>query len=204
MKLGNSGGKNTGKKYLKLTGEESISLENQQKYDQFTQWFEISWNEIKNQLIIKGLYNSDIINDTFLKIGTKILYGGLEIKDYPSYFMRSCFTNNMQATIAESTYIRRHESIDVAEFLVTDHLAYESSLRELQQDIFDHIRIKYSPKQVYIFETYIINKADKYSFRKLAEVCGISTYTIHTIVTEILKEIRNNPRLKNQYKEISL
>lgn len=99
MRMGNSGGKNKGKKYLKITGNETITIENKLKADVFVAWFGENYQSLKKELIQKETLDEDILTDTYLRIHDKILYGGLIIENYKAYFHRAFFTNYMQNVI---------------------------------------------------------------------------------------------------------
>lgn len=107
MKLGNTGGGNLGKKYLKIKGDEVITPENQLKLDAFNKWFSDNYLFLKKRITKQqnGTFDDEVFHETYIRIATKILYGGLNIKDYAFYFHRSYFTNTIQLSIKENRFV---------------------------------------------------------------------------------------------------
>ena len=194
MTLGNTNGNNRGKKYLKLNGTEVATICNQYKYNLFSVWFSQNYHKIKNQIISKTSFNNDVFNDTFLKVSNKILYGGLDIKNYTSYFSRAYFTN----------YISHHDYVkliplELVSNEVPDHNDTQHSLSEFTEDVMAYVLKRYNKTQYDIFYTYFTQIEEKTTFRKLASLHNISTFTVHYTINMIIKDIRNNHSLVNQY-----
>lgn len=195
MTLGNTNGNNKGKKYLKIKGGEIVSPENQTKYDSFSSWVNLNYLKIKKKVSSSSGYNTDIFNDTFVHIGNKILYGGLDISDYQSYFSRSYFTNHILHVS------KKNNQVDISS--IQDHFATTidrtPDMLEMIDSVMRYVKRKYPHNQYTVFHTYFTQFGDKTTFRSLSKDLNVSTFTIHTTIKLILSDIRNNPSLRELY-----
>lgn len=195
MTLGNTNGNNKGKKYLKIRGGEIITPENQIKYDKYSSWFESNYQKIRLNVSISSTYNDDIFNETFVNISNKILYGGLEISDYQSYFSRAYFTNHIQfeSRVCDTVSISAtHDQLEI----MSDNRQDGSDMLGV---VMTYVERKYTQTQYKIFYTYFTQMGDKTTFRSLARELNVSTFFIHTTIKHILKDIRHNTNLRNLY-----
>lgn len=189
MKLGNTAGKNKGKKYLKIKGDEVITVENQAKADHFKYWFGEMYNRLRNELIQKGTCDEDVLNETFLRIHDKILFGGLFIKDYKAYFHRAFFTNYMQVVIDQSKGILSGiDGLDFEEDIDSDLPLIEAKAR-LENDIFDYVHSKYSLRDFELFKMYIRLKPT-ITYTQMSGMTGLSVTLISDAVSKIRKDVR--------------
>lgn len=188
MKLGNSGANNKGKKYIKIKPGAIATPENQSKAGAFKEWFGLFYNRLQTELINKDTYDEDVLNDTFLRIYDKILFGGLEIADYKAYFHRAFFTNFMQINIQISqsitTPLDNHDKIDDSEN--DEELIKTKS--QLENDIFDFVYSRYPIHEFELFKMYVrlkpaINYAD------LSTMTSISQSRISEIISKIRRDI---------------
>lgn len=188
MKLGNSGANNKGKKYIKIKPGAVVTLENQNKADNFKKWFGSSYPRLQTELINKDTYDEDVLNDTFLRIYDKIQFGGLEIADYKAYFHRAFFTNFMQINIQSSqcntVSLDNYDKIDEVE---NDEELIKSKCK-LENDIFDFVYSRYPIHEFELFKMYVrlkpaINYAD------LSAITSISQSRISEIISKIRRDI---------------
>jgi hypothetical protein len=188
MKLGNTAGKNKGKKYLKITGKEEITVENQAKADHFKYWFGENYMRLRHELIQKDTFDEDVLNDTFLRIHDKILFGGQVVKDYKAYFHRAFFTNFMQETINLSKGIT--SSLDGFDVMDDSDSASEliRAKMQLESDILEHVRSNYSSGDYELFRMYVsLKPAVKYA--DLSKLTRISTSRISETILKIRRDI---------------
>jgi len=202
MKLGNSAGKNKGKKYLKIKGNEKITAENQAKTDHFKDWFGENYLRLRRELIQKDTFDEDILNETFLRIHDKILYGGLVIKDYKAYFHRAFFTNYMQVTIDMAKGIL--SSIDG--FDTTDNTEDDEALNKtkakLEVDVMDYVFKKYPVRDFELFKMYVYLKP-AITYVELSDMTGLPQSRISETVGKIRRDVRNNKPLSIRRKSVS-
>lgn len=191
MRLGNTAGKNKGKKYLKITGNEVITVENQAKADHFKYWFGQNFSKLRGELIQKDTLDDDIMNETFLRIHDKIIYGGLVIKDYKAYFHRAFFTNYMQVIIDLSKGILSSmDGIDTTDDSEDDAPMIATKIR-LENDIFDYIYDKYSVRDFELFKMYVTLKP-AINYEILSTMTNISKSRISETISKIRRDIRSN------------
>ncbi len=197
MTLGNTNGNNQGKKYLKIKGDEVITENNQIEYDHYSYWFTTNYSKIISKVSITTSFSSDVLNETFMNIGNKILYGGLKISDYQSYFSRAYFTNHIQAESKVNNQVSLsvvYDKCDTGNDRLKDVL-------EMIDVVMAYVEHKYTDSQYIIFHTYFTQFGDKTTFRTLSKDLNVSTFTIHKTIKLILSDIRSNKNLKILYTE---
>jgi hypothetical protein len=193
MRLGNSGGKNKGKKYLKITGNELITPENRTKAERFTHWFGQSYILLQRELIRKGTQDEDMMNETFLRIYDKILFGGLEIADYKAYFHRAFFTNYMQNKMKNNKIIQMHVSDQYAVELLDENIEIaerENEKRQLCNNVLDFVKEKFDMPSYDLFVAYL-NTGQK-SYQDVVEQTHIPYETVALIISGIKRKIKSN------------
>ena len=191
MRLGNTAGKNKGKKYLKITGKEKITAENQAKADHFKHWFGENYMRLRRELIQKETLDEDILCETFLRIYDKIVFGGLVILNYKAYFHRAFFTNFMQETINLSkgilSSIDGYDSIDDSD---CDSELIRTKV-QLESDILEYVYKKYPVCDFELFKIYVsLKPAINYS--KLSEITSLSQSRISETIFKIRRDICND------------
>lgn len=187
MQLGNSNGDNKGKKYLKIKGDEPIKKENQHKLNLFNEWFTSSHLSLKNQLIAKNYFDEDVFNETYLRISMKILYGGLDIREYASYFHRAYYTNQIQISIKENRYIRVgldniKDSIDES----NEQKEIMEKQEKLHAKIIEFIKTKF-PED---YELFWLNMEEGIKYDELAEQLKIKAYIIQKRLCTVKDQVR--------------
>lgn len=188
MRFGNTGGNNKGKKYLKIKGDEPITQENQEKADAFNSWFEREYSILKRQISSQDQSCDDeVFHETYLRIVNKILHGGLDIKDYASYFHRSYFTNNIRLTIKENRFVdfdfERVQQIDESEENIEIMKKQDDTIQAIKDFVKEHYLNDY--------DLFIANMIDGIAYSKLSEQTGIKEYVIQRKVSAIKAALRN-------------
>ena len=201
MRLANTGGKNLGKKYLKVTGEETITPENQHKYNKYNSWISEHFDSLSRQIKGKSIFNPDVFNDTYIKIGTKILYGGLDIDNYAAYFSSSYYTNYFNSKIVT-------DKVDRAKTIIEDDQLADTELYDIELDsiipnVQSYVSAMYEKCKAGIFFDYYCNIDESHTFRSLAKKHHVSLSYIHKTIVEILRDLKRNHHI-NQYKPLSL
>lgn len=191
MVLGNSGGGNKGKKYLKIKGNEVITPENQNKADSFKIWFGSMYKTLQKELISKDTYDEDVLNDTFLRLHDKILYGGLVIADYKAYFHRAFFTNYIQHAINKNKLSEKIIEFDYSTDVIDeseDNIKIEIQEILLSSDVMDYVSRKYPKAQFELFKMYVSLKPC-INYSELSNITSLSTSRISEIISTIRRDI---------------
>lgn len=203
MRLGNLAGQNRGKKYLKITGNETITPENQMKANQFAKWFSKNYERLQRELVAKKTVDEDQMNDTYLRIYEKILYGGLEISDYKAYFHRAFFTNYIQHSIKRSEVERLFVSDEKAIELIEDEEDEEEInliKKKLFDEIVDFIKECY-PSDIYdVFLAYL--RIGDRSYESVCIETGLSRDYVLNIINKVRNRVRNNRELMRKRKSM--
>ncbi|WP_163267913.1 hypothetical protein [Dysgonomonas sp. 216] len=201
MKLGNTAGKNKGKKYLKIKGDEEITVENLAKSDHFKWWFGENYERLCNELKQKDTFDVDILNETFLRIYDKILYGGLDVKDYKAYFHRAFFTNYMQAVINMAKDMAASiDGVDVSDSS-DDDAALTQAKACLEVDIMDYVLKKYSEKDFELFKMYVTLKP-AVNYADLSVMTKMPQSRISERIGRIKKDLRSNEAFVERRKRL--
>ena len=193
MRLGNSNGQNTGKRYIKLTGTETLAPERERAVGLFSQWLEKNYTKLTRSFVSKGVYDEDIFNDTCQNMYDAIAFKRLEIKCYGSYFNRSYFTNK----VLDATRVAKRDKIhfDVAAaWNVPDHQTpvYSVSVSDiglLNRDIFEYVNTSYPPSESSLFEIYVQAKP-ALSYKELSKITRMPYYSVATTLSSIFRDVR--------------
>lgn len=200
MRLANTGGKNLGKKYLKITGEETITPDNQKKYNKYKSWVSSHFDSLSRQIKGKSIFNPDVFNDTYIKIGSKILYGGLDIDNYAAYFSSSYYTNYFNSKIATDKVDRSKTNIE--DDLLVDTEVYDIELDGIIPNVQSYVAAMYEKVKSDIFFDYYCNINENHTFRSIAKKYHVSLSYIHKTIVEILRDLKSSHHI-NQYKPLS-
>lgn len=195
MRLGNTGGKNLGKKYLKIKGDEPITQANQQKTDAFNKWFEREYASLKRNILSKDtVCDDEILHETYLRIVNKILHGGLVINDYASYFHRSYFTNKIQLAIKENRFV----DFDLSHLQQIDESKENIEIMKNQEETIQAIKDFVKEHYPNDYNLFMGNMVDGITYPKLSEQTGIKEHVIQRKVSAIKNA------LKKEFANISL
>lgn len=202
MKLGNSNGNNTGKKYFmrRRADQKEPTIENREKAMEFNKWFEKNHQQEANFLISKCNYDEDVFNTTYLRISEKILYTGANIQDYKSYFHRSYYTNYIQDKVKENRY-GPLPTYDCYEAHHSNPYETERNQMKLENDVFDYVYFNYTLREFELFKMYISLKP-AINYHTLSDITHVPAHQIQRIVSKILVDIRGNKKLVDQYREV--
>lgn len=203
MRLGNSKGNNTGKKYY-IRGRDDRhepKPEHRKAAECFNTWFADNYKKIINFLISKGSYDEDVFSYTYMRISEKILYTGAHIKDYRAYFSRSYYTNYIQDKASENFKLVPLPTYDTLEAHHSNPYERERMQTQLEIDIFDYVYSRYKLDEFELFKMYISLKP-AINYHTLSEITHLQVHNIQRVISKILTDIRANKVLVNKYKEI--
>lgn len=202
MILGNSFGKNRGKKYfVRNRDEQNADLLYAEKAEDFNRWFARSHNQLIPALRDKNIYNSDTFNDTYLRIYETILFQGLNVLDYKSYFIRSYYTNYINGSVRENRYCDLLPNFDVSDSDKEFYQELEAKQKLLEQDILNYVYLRYKLREFELFKMYVTLKP-AVNYTTLSEITGVMAYTIQRIVSKIKKDIQDNQEFTKRRREV--
>ena len=192
MRLGNSNGQNTGKRYIKLTGAEILVPEREQAVGFFSQWLEKNYTKLRRTFVSKGVYDEDIFSDTCQNMYDAIAFKQLDIKCYGSYFNRSYFTNKMLDASRGTKREKVHFDVTAA-WNVPDHTSVYnvsvSDVNRLNHDIFEYVSTSYPPCESSLFEIYVQAKPSL-SYKELSKITRVPYYSVATALSSIFRDVR--------------
>lgn len=193
MKLGNSNGANSGKRYIKLTGAETLSAEREEAVNLFFKWLEKNYKKLHRSLVAKSVYNEDIFSDTCYNMYEAIAFKKLDIKCYGSYFNRSYFTNTILGASKETRKELIYSEITAARNIPDETVGYHISISDVERlnhDIFEYVCTAYPPRESSLFEIYV-QSAPSMSYKELSQLTRVPYYTIATSLSSIFKDVRH-------------
>ncbi len=202
MKLGNSKGNNTGKKYFVRKGKEFKEPKpaNSNKAAKFNEWFSVNCRQLMDFLISKNTHDDDVFNTTYIRIVEKLLYTNESIDDYKAYFFRSYYTNYILERTRESRFV----PMAFGNNLEAHHdnpYERERMQTQLEIDIFEYVYKHYQLKEFELFKMYITLKP-AINYKTLSAITHVQKHNIQRIISRILSDIRSNTELVNRFKEI--
>ena len=192
MRLGNSNGQNTGKRYIKLTGNERIAPERELAVGLFSQWMERNYVKLRRSIVGKGVYDDDVFSDTCQNMYDAIAFKQLDIKCYGSYFNRSYFTNKMLDASRETKRGKVHYDVTAAWNVPDQKFGYSisvSDVRRLNHDIFEYVNTSYSPTESSLFEIYVQARS-ALSYKELSKITRMPYYSVATTLSGIFRDVR--------------
>jgi len=202
MKLGNSKGNNTGKKYC-MRGRDDQgepAAANRRRADKFGLWFGENYQELVNFLISKNTYDEDVFAATYLRIAEKLLYTSQVVKDYRAYFHRSYYTNFILEKTKENRYVPLKNN-DNLQAHHADPYEKERLQLKLELDIFDYVYERYPLQEFELFKMYISLKP-AINYKTLSQITHIQEHNIQRIMSKILADIRSDKFFLDRYREV--
>lgn len=197
---GNSAGRNKGKKYVKLTGDEIATPEAERKAKRFIDWYGAMYVHIARRI---RDHNPEIATDTMLQVYNDILYKGTHIKNYRAYYVRAYHTTKLKHDMEEAKRRGLHISFDapaddsdvtLSEIIAApdfDYELHEEIVEQINSEILEYVRGKFSPMEISIFEIYVGLQPDV-SYTVMGKMLGISANRIYLIVSAIKRDLQQN------------
>lgn len=203
---GNSAGRNKGKKYVKLTGNEIATPEAERKAKRFIDWYGAMYHHIARKI---RDHNAEIACDTMLQVYNDILYKGAHIQNYRAYFVRAYHNTKLKHDIEEGKRRTMYVSFDmpaeddvtIAEILPApefDAELYEAVIEQINSEILEYVRAKFTPMEISIFEIYV-GLQPSVSYALMGEMLGISANRIYLIVSAIKRDLSINMSERRNY-----
>ena len=183
MILGNSNGNNKGKTYLKHK-DQIDELYAQDAYS-FEVWFNDNYNRLQNILIKDSIYKDDVFHDCFLSVRDQVLYKGLNIKCFDSYFIRTYYTNHFKSQSS-------NKDLELNENIQTETPVKELNYNCAVQVLFEYLDYKLEPKESELIKIYYINEM---SIREISEHLKIKYYVARYILRKAKKKLQGDRKL---------
>lgn len=206
--LGNSGGRNRGKKYKKLKGFEQATPESEAKARDFMKWYGANYDAISTKFVKAHLWNADIATDTALYIYDCIALKGFEIKDYKFYFLRAyhgaCIADKKEKYKIPKEYLdatiiymkskegpKEFPSARYSDNLISpdyNYFEFENENDKLKTEILEYVRGNYDSVAIALFEIYV-GLLPNTSYKRLADFLGIKPTKVWTNIGQIRKDV---------------
>ena len=199
MILGNTSGKNKGKKYLKKNNK--IDAVFAEQANDFSEWFEQRYTYIVSFLSGKNIFDSDALSDTYLNVYENILFSGLMIENYESYLFRSYYTNLINDKAKQNRFVELPPTIEKEDMDFVCFSEEEERQQKLESDIMIYVYSNYNLRDFELFKMYMYLKP-AINYSTLAKITGLKSYNIQRKISKIKKSIRSNPDLMKQRKEL--
>lgn len=188
-------GKNTGKKYIKLRGDEIATAEDQARANKFMVWYGRHADYIRERLIFAHLYDDEVATDTMVYLYECIAFKGLNIKNYKWYFLRAYHTNYLAALKRRAKETAGKVYLDDEDTYVEEPAApnydyedYEARVEQLRGEILEYVRGSFDAFSVSLFEMYIELQPEMNAAR-LAKLLGIPEYKVGPTIKAIKADV---------------
>lgn len=198
-KYGNSGGRNKGKKYVKLRGDEIATPEAEARASEFMKWYGDNFDALRSKLLYDEFYDDEVATDTALYLYDCIAYKGLKIDNYKWYYLRAYHTALLGAKKkngeARAAFVSVDEPVigevmygDILPAPTFDYTTYEMEIDAVQREILEYVRASYDQVSVSLFEIYVTLQPEM-SYKKLARMLGIPANKIWPVIGAIRKDV---------------
>lgn len=205
-KYGNSGGRNKGKKYIKLRGGEVATPAAQIAADDFLRWFARMHGYIKEHLIAEPKMDEDVYHDAMLSIYEAISLKGLVIRGRKrAYYLRVYHTTllkemqnrkkNLTTTLSLNTLQGENsgepEAHELRALAASDYdpAEYEGAVDTIRAEMLEFVRRHYDPASASIFEIYM-ELQPSITYKSMAEMLGIPQNKVWATVRDIKAELK--------------
>lgn len=198
MVLGNSNGKNKGKKYLR---KNEIDIVFAKRADHFNEWISENYNTLIQALIDVDIFDEDIFHETYKNVYEKIFFSDIQGNNYRYYLMRAYYTNLILSKSKEGRFCELLPNTD-KEDIDSDYFSeLEEKRKDLEADIMSYIYSNYDIRDFELFKMYMsLKPAVNYS--TLAKITGLKSHNIQRAISKIKKDIRDNKEFAKRRKEI--
>lgn len=197
---GNSGGKNRGKKYVKLKGGEVATPKNEANANDFMAWYSRAVDELRKSLY-EDCRDDDLMTETALHIYDCIALKGLNVDNYRGYYLRAYHTARMAQRKKNARMGRRMVSLDESRpgtnkretagegtNVDSDRKDWEVEREKLETEIREYVQTKYDDTAVSLFEIYTALYPN-ISYKRLAVLLGWPIHRIWPVIGAIRKDV---------------
>lgn len=183
---------NTGKKYIKLRGDEVPTKDGEKRAAEFMGWYADNMERVRRCAAGTGFpVDDDLLTDTFITIHDAILYKGARIVNYTAYFLRAYKSRHIndvkKKSAAEFIPVTERvdlENVDVSE-IVTKH---REAVDTLNDEIMEYVRWTNDGVTAALFEIYMRLYPDV-SYKKLSDLFGIPFIKVWSSIGKVRKNV---------------
>lgn len=185
MKPQNAKGNNTGKKYIKLRGDETPTPENEARAREFMEWYAVNMKNLEYYVQGSGgVFDADIFNDTFFRVYDTIALKGRHIQDFTGFFIRA-----YRNTYINSKKVDRYTELDIdVQDTDFDSYQYEEIIETINSEVMAYVQDNYDEVSVSLFEMYV-GLAPDISYKRLANMLGYQEFKIWPVIGKIKKDV---------------
>lgn len=183
---------NTGKKYIKLHGDEVPTVDSEKRAAEFMCWYADNMERVKRCAVGTGFpVDDDLLTDTFIGIHDAILYKGARIVNYTAYFLRSYKSRQINGEKKKSatefvsvTERAELENVDVSDLVIKHREAVDM----LNEEIMEYVRWTNDSVTAALFEIYMRLYPDV-SYKKLSDLFGIPFIKVWSSLGKVRKNV---------------
>ena len=177
---------NKGKKYIRLTGAEVATPENELRAREYLQWYADNPG-----LIYDRIYDGDLATETLLRVYDAIAFKGVVIENRKGYFLRAY--NLARAAKAEKGDINNADD-DYLDTLFSEgdeSAELHAAQLEAEAIIMRYVEGRYNSTDLILFQMYV-QLSPGISYEKLAGIFGMPLYKMWAAIGVIKKDVRLN------------
>lgn len=189
---------NKGKKYLRKSKIDSVFA---LKAEDFNLWFSENSKLLESYFSIRYLFEYDVFSDCYLKMYENILFSGIDIDNYRSYFISSYYKILAYSREIQNRYCEILPNYDKEDIDSEYTLELEEKQKSLEADIMEYIYSKYNIRDFELFKMYMRLKP-AVNYATLAQITKLKAHNIQRTISKIKKDIRDNKEFANRRKEI--
>lgn len=181
---------NTGKKYIKLRGDEVPTKSNENGAADFMDWYADNESKLKRYVYGGGYeVDEDLFSDTMLSIYDAIALKGAKVVNYTKYFLFSyrAALINREKRKAQARLVPLSDESDTPE-TDFDSGEYEKIVETLNAEVMRYVRDNFDERAVSLFEMYVGLSPD-ISYKRLSEMLGIPFVTVWQSIGNVKKEV---------------
>lgn len=170
------------KKYIRLTGNEVATPENEARGNDFLNWFAQNREDVLRCINIEVDY--DLVTDAMLNMYDCIALKGFTIENYKSYYLmayRNTFLAARKGAPAEDI-----EGLNVVDAEVIAPPQFDEA--HLLAEILEYVRGNYDTVSVSIFEIYA-TLYPEFSSASIAELTGLPISRVKATLSAIKKDV---------------
>lgn len=191
-------GKNKGKKYIKLKGNEIARPQDEARAQRFMRWYGKNCRNLHK--FVKD-FDQDTAHDVALHVYERMAFTGLKPKDNTAYYLQAYRNAIIKRRKDEAKYSAVHvslsmtgwrgddedEQLDIAE---PDYRAdeYEAAFAEFEDEVLDYVRENFDELSVSLFEIYVALQPAT-SYQKLARMLGLKWWKVWPLISAIRKDV---------------
>lgn len=186
---------NTGKKYIKLRGDEQPAPADELRALEFMRWYAENTDKLKYYIRGAGYpVDDDLLSATMLKIYDIIALKGRQIKDYTGFFLQSyrgVFINEEKKKTRSACLfapLSPEKAAGLDAPAPADSGEYEKAVERLNAEVLEYVRNTFDEVSVSLFEMYVGLSPD-ISYKRLSAMLGIPFTRVWMSIGNVKKSV---------------